>query len=75
MKVSGFFRVQVQGLGPGFRSSRSIAVVNTERSYANLILQKSMDRIIDVFGKIKMNLFVNFFFFKHLNLRYDLYVS
>ena len=31
----------------------SIAEVNTEGSYANLILQESMDRIIDVFGKTK----------------------
>ena len=31
----------------------SIAVVDTERSYANHILQESIHRIIDVFGKLK----------------------
>ena len=31
----------------------SIAVINIETSYANRILQESMDRIIDIFGKRK----------------------
>ena len=31
----------------------SIATIYIERSYANRILQVSMDRIIDVFGKRK----------------------
>ena len=38
----------------------SIAEVNTERSYANLILQESMDRIIDVFGKTKKAIIFSF---------------
>ena len=31
----------------------SIAIIYIERSYANRILQESMDRIIDFFGKRK----------------------
>ena len=31
----------------------SITIINIERSYANRILQKSMDRINDIFGKRK----------------------
>ena len=31
----------------------SIAIIYIERSYANRILQVSMDRIIDIFGKRK----------------------
>ena len=29
----------------------SIAIINIEKSYANRILQESMDRIIDIIGK------------------------
>ena len=45
----------------------SIAIINTERSYANRILQQSMDRIIDMFGGKKVD---NLFFLKHLNAVY-----
>ena len=31
----------------------SISIIYIERSYVNRILQVSMDRIIDIFGKIK----------------------
>ena len=31
----------------------SIAIINIERSYANCILQESIHRIIDIFGKRK----------------------
>ena len=31
----------------------NIAIINIEKSYANRIFQKSMDRIIDTFGKRK----------------------
>ena len=44
----------------------SIAIINTERSYANRILQQSMDRIIDIFGEKKSTIF----FLKHLNAVY-----
>ena len=44
----------------------SIAIINIERSYANCILQESMDRIIDIFGKKKKKI-DNLSFFKHLN--------
>ena len=37
----------------------SIAMINIERSYANCILQESMGRIIDIFGKTNS---VNVFF-------------
>ena len=45
------------------RMSR-IAIINNERSYANHILQESMDRITDIAGKKVLN----HLFFKHLNL-------
>ena len=31
----------------------SVAIINIEKSYANRILQESMDKIIDIFGKRK----------------------
>ena len=42
----------------------SIAIINIEKSYANGILQESKDRIIDIFGKKKINIF---FFFSILD--------
>ena len=39
---------------------RSIAIIDIERSYANRILQESMDRITDILEKRKMvNVFLN----------------
>ena len=48
-----------------------INIINIERSYANRILQESMDRIINISGKRKNS---ESFFNKHLNLRSDLYM-
>ena len=47
--------------------TEGIAVINYERFYANLILQESVDRIIDVFGTRK-NSSPFLFFNKGLNL-------
>ena len=37
----------------GAKQASSMAIIYIERSYANRILQVSMDRIIDAFGKRK----------------------
>ena len=47
----------------------SIAIINIERSYANCILQESMDKKSLIFWKNKN---WESFLFKHLNLRCDL---
>ena len=49
----------------------SIAIINIEKFYANHILWRSMDRIIDILEKEKI---MNLFYFKHLNIRFDLYM-
>ena len=37
----------------GTKKTECIGIINIETSYSNRILQKSMDRIIDIFGKRK----------------------
>ena len=52
------------------KGTEYINIINIERSYANRILQESMDRIIKISWKRKNS---ESFFNKHLNLRSDLY--
>ena len=53
LKVFTFLRKSSLRSTMGKTTLISIVTINIERSYANCILQKSMDIIIDIFGKKK----------------------
>ena len=57
----------------GQTSPSTTAKFNIERSYANRILQESMNRIIDI-TVLEKEKIMNLFFLKRLNLRCDLYM-